>query len=71
MEEAQKKDEHRLHYRIKQCKINGSFDINNYISEHNKLLQPMEKVGKVNNASIIDINWIFDLNEDISVLLEI
>ena len=57
-----RKGEQILYYNIDKYKLNGSFEIVNYICEIFTLLKLMEKVGNVNHAVSIVGNWIFDYN---------
>ena len=64
LDQARNKGDHHLHWNINKCKIKGTFDIINNISEHITLVQLMDTVGIVNHTVSIDGNWIFDSNDD-------
>ena len=70
MEQAQKKGDHCIHYKIKKWKIEDNFEILNNISEYVTLVQFMDTVGKVNHSVSIDGNWISDSNDEKKLPLE-
>ena len=47
----------------------GCFDILTYISEHVTLVQLMDYLGNVNNATSVVGYWIFDSNYEKSLVL--
>ena len=67
LDQSRKKGEHSFCCKTNQWKINGSFEMLNYISEHVTLVYMVYTVGYNNHAVIIAENRIFDSNDDKSL----
>ena len=61
-DEARKKGDQHLCYKMEQWKKNGTFDIMNNITEYVTLVQLMDSVGNVNHAVSVVGEYIFDSN---------
>ena len=70
-DEARKKVEQSLHYKLLQWKKTITFGILNNISEYVTLMQLMNLFVNVNHAVSVVREWIFYSNYDISLLLNI
>ena len=69
--EARKKAEQNLHYKLEQWNKPVTFDIMNNISEYVILFQLMDSVRNIYYAVSVFENWIFDYNNEKSLLFNI